>query len=159
MKIKAITRDEISSIKTLWEGLNAYHLSRSTHFKDHFSEFTFEKRMEALKKRGCFITYVAEENGENIGYSIATVDGLVGEIDSLFVSEPHRGKGVGEELMSLALKWLEGQECKTIRISIAEGNESVLDFYRKFGFAERFVVMQRTRIPVVQPIADKAGSG
>jgi hypothetical protein len=28
-------------------------------------------------------------------------------------------------------------------VSIAAGNEDVLDFYRKFGFAERLIVMQK----------------
>ncbi len=143
MKIRTITRDEINCIKTLWESLNAHHLSRSTNFKKHFSKLTFEKRMEVLKKRDRFITYVAEENGESVGYCIATVNGLAGEIDSVFVNEPHRGKGVGEKLMSLALEWLEEQECETIKGSIAEGNENVLGFYRRFGFAERFIVMQK----------------
>ncbi len=143
MKIKTITRDEINSIRTLWEKLNAHHLLRSTHFKDHFSKFTFENRMESLEKRDCLIGYVAEDNGESIGYCIATVNGRMGEIDSIFVDERHRGKGVGEELMSLALKWLEEQECETIKVSIAEGNENVLGFYRRFGFAERFIVMQK----------------
>ncbi len=46
-------------------------------------------------------------------------------------------------MMSLALQWLEGQKCETIKVSIAEGNENVLDFYRRFGFAERFIVMQK----------------
>jgi hypothetical protein len=44
--------------------------------------------------------------------------------------------------MSLGLKWLEEQKCETVRVSIAEGDESVLDFYRRFGFAERLLVMQ-----------------
>ncbi len=143
MKIRTITRDEINGIKTLWESLNAYHLSRSTNFKEHFSKLIFEKRMEVLKKRGRFIGYVAEENGESAGYCIATIDGRAGEIDSIFVNEPHRGKGVGEELMSLALQWLGEQECEGIKVSIAEGNENVLGFYRRFGFAERFIVMQK----------------
>jgi ribosomal protein S18 acetylase RimI-like enzyme len=85
---------------------------------------------------------VAQENGENIGYCIATVDGLNGEIDSLFVVAAYRGKGVGKELMSCALRWLEEQKCETVRVSIAEGNESALNSYRRFGFAERLMVMQ-----------------
>jgi ribosomal protein S18 acetylase RimI-like enzyme len=142
MKIIVVGKDEIDIIKPLWEGLNAHHLSKSTHFKKHFSEFTFEKRMEGLNKRDRLIAYVAQDNNENVGYCIATVDGLNGEVDSLFVEAAYRGRGVGEELMSLALKWLKEQKCETVRVSIAEGNESVHDFYRKFGFAERLNVMQ-----------------
>jgi ribosomal protein S18 acetylase RimI-like enzyme len=143
LKIIEISKDEIGSIKTLWESLNAYHLVKSTHFKSHFSKFTFEMRMEDLNKRDHLVVYVAEDNNERIGYCIASVDGLVGEIDSLFVKNEYRKQGVGEEVMTRALKWLEEQNCKTIRVSIAEGNESALNFYRKFGFAERLIVMQR----------------
>ncbi len=143
MKIKTVSRDEINGIKTLWENLNAHHLSRSIHFKGHFSKLTFEKRIGDLKKRDRFVTFVAEDNGESIGYCIATVDGLAGEIDSVFVDELHRGKRVGEKLMWLAIEWLESHQCETIRVSIAEGNENVLGFYRRFGFAQRFIVMQK----------------
>ena len=144
MKIIAIDWDEIGIIKPLWEGLNAHHLSKSTHFKKHFSEFTFEKRMEGLDRREHLIAYVAQENGEDVGYCLATTDGFNGEVDSLFVDAAYRGRGIAEELMSLALKWLEEQKCETVRVSIAEGNESALDFYRRFGFAERQTVMQLT---------------
>ena len=147
MKIIAINRDEIGAIKALWESLNAYHLSRSTHFKSHFSNFTFEKRMGDLNKRDRLVVYVAEDKNEKIGYCIASVDSLVGEIDSLFIKAKHRRQGVGEELMALALTWLEEQNCATIRVSIAEGNECALDFYRRFGFAERLIVMQRAHNP------------
>ena len=143
MKIKEISKDEISIIKPLWESLNAHHQSKSTHFKDYFSTFTFEKRIEGLMSRERLIAYVAEDRGEDVGYCIAKVDGLSGEIDSVFVSEPYRGKRVGEKLISHALKWLEAQKCETIRVSIAEGNENVRGFYRKFGFAERLIVMQK----------------
>jgi ribosomal protein S18 acetylase RimI-like enzyme len=143
MQIRAITRDEISCIRTLWENLNAYHLLRTTDFKDHFSTFTFEKRIQGLERRDSFIAYVAEVGNESVGYCIATVDGLIGEIDSIFVNELNRGKGIGEKLISLALEWLKGHECETIKVSIAKGNENVLNFYRKFGFAERMIVMQK----------------
>lgn len=143
MQIREISNDEIVIIKPLWESLNAHHQSKSTHFKDYFSKFTFEKRMDGLKKRERLIVYVAEDRSEDVGYCIATADGLSGEMDSVFVSEPHRGKRVGEKLISHALKWLEAQKCETIRVSIAEGNENVLGFYRRFGFAERLLVMQK----------------
>jgi len=145
MKIRQMAADEIGSIKGLWEMLNSHHLLRSTVFKEHYSKFTFEKRMDGLKKRDRLAAFVAEENGRSVGYSVATVDGRLGEIDSLFVEEAHRGKGMGEKLVSLALAWLEKQECEAIRVSIARGNEDVLDFYRRFGFAERAVVMQKIR--------------
>lgn len=157
MNIEAITREKIDGIKPLWEKLNAHHLAKSSLFKDHFSAFTFEKRMESLKKRDLLIAYVAEHDGEKIGYCVATVDGSVGEIDSLFVREEHRGKGAGEELFSLALRWLGGQKCETIKVAVAEGNESVLGFYRRFGFAKRFTVMEKVSTGRAVPFEPLSG--
>ncbi len=144
MKISELERNCLDRIKPLWESLNAYHLSKSTSFKKHFSTFTFERRMETLGRRDHLIAFVAEDNDKPVGYCIASVDGVLGEIDSLFVKEAYRGKGIGEGLMTFGLNWLEEHDCETIRVSIAEGNQDVLDFYRKFGFAERMIVMQRT---------------
>ncbi len=143
MKIKTISKDQIGSVKKLWEELNAHHSTQSSHFKDLFSRLSFEKRMNNLIMRDRFVAYVAENNNEPIGYCIATVNSGNGEIDSLFVNKAYRKKGLGKELVSLALHWLGEQNCETILVYIAEGNENVLDFYRRFGFAERFVVMQK----------------
>lgn len=143
MTIKPVGRNELPRIRPLWEKLNAHHLSRSSRFKDQFAKLSFETRMETLERRDHFVAYVAEDGGEDAGYCIATVCGRDGEISSLFVDSACRGKGLGEALMSRALQWLDEHGCETIRLSIAEGNEDVSAFYRKFGFAERFVVMQR----------------
>jgi ribosomal protein S18 acetylase RimI-like enzyme len=143
MKISAMTSSELDSVRGLWEGLNAHHLSKSTHFKEHFSTFTFQKRIEGLKKKDRLAAFAAEDSGEKVGYCIATVHDRIGEIDSLFVSERYRGKGLGKELMSLAMEWLKGETCDAVMVAVAEGNEDVLDFYRQFGFAERLIVMQK----------------
>jgi ribosomal protein S18 acetylase RimI-like enzyme len=143
MKYSALGRNDIDAIQPLWEKLNAEHLSKSTYFKNHYANFTFEKRMKGLYKKEHLIAYTAEDNGEKIGYCIATADENAGEIDSIYINEEYRGKGVGKELILLALKWLENLKCETIRVSIAEGNEAVFDFYKKLGFAERLTVMQK----------------
>lgn len=143
MKIKTIDGSEIECIRKLRDSLNLYHTTKSTHFHNHFSKYTFEKWVERMKRRDRLMTYVAQDKGENVGFCMATIDGLVGEIASLFVREPYRDRRVGEELISLALKWLEEQECEAIRVSVVIGNERVMDFYRRFGFVERIVVMQK----------------
>jgi diamine N-acetyltransferase len=144
VKIKAISGSEIENIRKLRDSLNVHHTSKSTHFKDNFSpKYTFEKWIERMNKRDRLIAYVAQDDDESIGFCLATMDGLIGEITSLFVNESYRGKGIGKELMSLALKWVEEQKCETINVSVVIGNENVLDFYRRFGFLERLVVMQK----------------
>ena len=58
---------------------------------------------------------------------------LLGEIDSLFVEEKYRKCGLGDMLMNLAIDWLNSNQAKTKVIAVAEGNEKVMDFYKKFG--------------------------
>lgn len=98
-------------------------------------------RMEKLQQREKLIAFVAEVEAVNVGYSIATIDGQAGEIDSLFVTQDFRGHNIGEKLTQDALQWLQAQHPKTLRVNVAEGNEAALEFYRKFGFNERYIVM------------------
>ena len=144
IKIQELHRDNLPQIKPLWQELNAHHGARTTHFKNHFATFTFEQRIEKLLSKDNLIIYLAQDNEVSIGYCIATAAQDQGEIDSLYIQQSYRGQKIGEQLMTKALDWLNAQGCKEIRIYIAAGNESVLDFYRQFGFAERFVVMQNT---------------
>lgn len=141
MIIKTLRKSELHKLKPLWLELNAHHLSRSTNFKWHFKKQTFEMRMEKLQQREKLIAFVAEVEAVNVGYSIATIDGQAGEIDSLFVTQDFRGHNIGEKLTQDALQWLQAQHPKTLRVNVAEGNEAALEFYRKFGFNERYIVM------------------
>lgn len=116
----------------------------SKNFKKFYANFTFEKRIEPLIKRYRLVIYVVWDGTDTVCYCIASVEGLIGEIDSIVVTEEYRRTGIGTEMMTLALKWLENHCCDTMTLSVAEGNEAALDFYRRFGFAEKIVLMQRT---------------
>jgi ribosomal protein S18 acetylase RimI-like enzyme len=144
MEIKAIDWNEIRSIKPLWKGLNAHHLLMSTNFKHFYSDLPFEKRMQSLGRRDRLITFIAQNRSETIGYCIASIDNHAGEIDSIFIQEHHRRTGVGREWINVALRWFENQGCETIRVAIAEGNEASIGFYKRCGFAERMIIMQKT---------------
>ena len=69
-----LPRTELARIKPLWQKLNEIHLHDSIHFKDHYSSFTFEKRImawNALPDERVWIL-TAEINDEIIGYIVAT---------------------------------------------------------------------------------------
>jgi ribosomal protein S18 acetylase RimI-like enzyme len=142
MKIVEIEKAEIHKIKNLWEELNSCHGEKSSHFKSHFESFVFEKRIERLLAKEHLVIYAAESNSELVGYSIATVDGNLGEIDSIFVKKAHRGNNLGHRLTEKALSWLSQFDCDAINVHVAEGNESALPFYEKHGFRERYRVLQ-----------------
>jgi ribosomal protein S18 acetylase RimI-like enzyme len=142
MEIIEIKRDEIFKIADLWEELNVHHGKRSSYFKSHFASFTFKKRIEQLLKKEHLAIFAAQTNSDLVGYCIASVNSDFGEIDSIFVKKEYRGKNIGYELTQKALSWLNEFECDAINVSVAEGNESALPFYEKFGFRERFRVLQ-----------------
>jgi ribosomal protein S18 acetylase RimI-like enzyme len=130
----------------LWKELNSYHYEISTHFKKHFEIFTFEQRIRELMKKDKLRIFVAESEDKYVGYCIVTVNNSQGEVDSIYIQAEYRNKKLGEQLMNKALEWFKAHQCNEIIIYIAEGNESVLPFYRKFDFFERFVVMQNNTI-------------
>ena len=142
MEIIKIKKSEIYKIKPLWEGLNRQHLENSSNFKHHFELFTFEQRVELLSGKDQVVIYAAQINSNLAGYCIASIEHDTGEIDSIFIQEVYRGKGVGRKLMQYALSWLETFECRSINVAVAAGNESVLPFYEKIGFRERVRVLQ-----------------
>ncbi len=79
-----------------------------------------------------------------IGYCISTVNKeLIGEIDSLFVEKEYRKYGLGDQLMNRALDWLNNNKVKTKIIGVAEGNENVLEFYKRYGFYKRRVILEQ----------------
>jgi ribosomal protein S18 acetylase RimI-like enzyme len=141
-----IPKDSIGSIKPLWEALNRLHLERSANFKEHFSRNTFERRIEkllALPEDRLFIG-TAEDSGAVVGYVVATLPAEgTGQIESIFIDDDYRARGIATALMERALAWLSGRGCATISVGVAEGNEEAFGFYRRFGFLPRMTTLVR----------------
>jgi ribosomal protein S18 acetylase RimI-like enzyme len=141
--IEKLTGKEIGQIKELWEELNALHKTLSGRFKNHFANFTFEERLEKLTSKNRLAVFLAKDKGIKVGYCIATTQQSNGEIDSIYIRPAFQGQGIGSKLISEAVLWLKDNGCKDISVYIAEGNEAVKEFYRRFDFNERFTVMQK----------------
>ena len=138
----------VDFIKPLWEKLNEYHEVKSNYFSDKYKNNTFKKRKSKfisnnnLKVRIDLIKDI--EKNLYIGYCISTIDvELTGEIDSLFIEEEYRKDGLGDKLMKEAIKWLDLNKVKTKVIAVAEGNEEVLEFYKRYGFYKRRIVLEQ----------------
>lgn len=143
---RTLTRDDIASIRPLWEALNRLHQERSADFQEHFRTNTFERRIEKFLALPDDRLYVrgAEDSGAIVGYLVATVSaGGAGEIDSIFVEDEYRARGVGRALMEQALVWLSETGCGEISVGVAGGNEETFGFYRRFGFYPRMTILVR----------------
>jgi len=141
-------RELLDFVKPLWEKLNKHHEESSKNFSHKFSSLNFEVRKSKFindEDMQVKIDLIKDkEQKKYIGYCISTINAdLTGEIDSLFVNKAYRKYGIGDKLMTRALQWLDDNKVKTKIIGVAEGNENVLDFYKKYGFYKRRIILEQ----------------
>jgi ribosomal protein S18 acetylase RimI-like enzyme len=138
-------------IKPLWEQLTQHHKARSRYFKEIYDTFTFEKRKDTLvnkSKDGSLRVDLAKDmdTGRYVGYCISSI-GLEneGEIDSIFIEEAYRSSGIGHSLMGRALAWLDDHQVSVKRVAVAVGNEEALEFYGRYGFLPRQIILEQKK--------------
>jgi diamine N-acetyltransferase len=140
---------DLEIIRSLWIKLKEHHKSFSHYFKDHYAGFTFEQRKQGLvdKSRGGDLRLDLardQKTGEYIGYCVSTLTGeKLGEIESIYIEPPYRRSGVGDGLMQRALQWMDNNQAKKKILGVAEGNENVFAFYRRYGFYPRITVLEQ----------------
>jgi ribosomal protein S18 acetylase RimI-like enzyme len=79
--------------------------------------------------------FVALSGEEVVGTVMAGYDGHRGWIYSVAVSQAHRRRGVGSQLIRVAERALASKGCVKVNLQIMEGNESVTAFYASLGFS------------------------
>jgi GNAT superfamily N-acetyltransferase len=144
-KITGVSAADIYIIRALWEKLNRQHYENSVNFKGHYAEQTFEWRCEKfarLPKEDIFIEAAVDNIGTPVAYCICSVERGYGELDSIYIEPPYRKQSLGSVLARRGIEWLKSRGCGGIRVSIADGNESVLPFYGALGFKKRSTVFE-----------------
>jgi GNAT superfamily N-acetyltransferase len=143
---------EIDGIRPLWCLLNSYMSTRTTNFRSHFEQMTFEKRkayFEQLAAAGnlCIdLAFDVRDRDRYTGYCVSSLSQeKTGEIESIFVDEAYRSCGIGSALVTRALGWLDENGSTRNRVSVSEGNEPVWNFYKKFEFYPRMTVLEQKK--------------
>ena len=132
----------------LWEKLNQHHSKRSEHFANAFSRRRWTQRREGIlldsrQKGGRIQVVIAALDGKDIGYCIATISAAaIGDIESIYVEDPWRGRGVGSALMEKTMAWFAIEGIKHRMLGVATGNEEVLPFYARFGFVPSATILR-----------------
>ena len=140
---------EIDTIRPLWAQLNQHHHSQANVFRDHYEGMTFEQRKAHFQKiagQGIIRIELATAipGKKAVGYCVSSLSAeKTGEIESIFVEEQFRGRGIGSELLTRALAWLGTEGSVRNRVSVGNGNEEAFGFYRKFGFFPRMTVFEQ----------------
>lgn len=149
MEIQLLNLDEIEIVKPLWEELNSYLHSGSSHFKDELAKRTFSERINSYMEKANAAPYliqVVSIDEKLIGYALASIDGEhVGEIDSIYIKQEFRKRKIGDTLVQNMLEFFDQNKTKYDRLNITEGNFGVEEFYNRFGFQTRRYVMHREK--------------
>jgi len=134
----------LGRIEPLWLELRRHHAELAPLWGPELLAATFESRRDGLRSKGAngLIVLLAVADGQDAGYCVGTVDALRrGELDSLFVTAPQRGRGIGRALTREALLWLGARSVGAIVVDVLSGNERALRLYEGFGFRARTVRM------------------
>ncbi|HUH99602.1 MAG TPA: N-acetyltransferase [Nitrososphaerales archaeon] len=95
----------------------------------------------SLTSREGFMVACSNE-GLVVGYAIAEARGLEGSIQSIAVSPPFRGRGIGEMLMRNALEYL-AKWCVRARLLVDVENASAIRLYLRLSFEKTGRVVER----------------
>jgi ribosomal protein S18 acetylase RimI-like enzyme len=135
----------LDELAPLWCELNALHAEVSPHFRERFESFTFDDRKRDLLNKSAkaemHIGMCRIRDSEAVGYCISSVEGTVGEIESVYVRSDVRGKGVGSSLVRRAMDWMRAKGAERIKVEVVVGNEASYSFYAQFGLFPRVAVL------------------
>jgi GNAT superfamily N-acetyltransferase len=87
--------------------------------------------------------WVADEQGALVAYLIVVLmvsiehQGLMAEIDELFVLPEARSRGTGSQLLAAAEAGLARRNCLRLQLQLRSGNARARSFYERLGFAAR----------------------
>ena len=82
-----------------------------------------------------FPCFVAIEQDDYIGYIVCRVDEPIVWVESIFVKENYRGKGVATALFNIAEELAKSYDETTVYNYVHPNNERMISFLRKHGYS------------------------
>jgi len=99
------------------------------------------------REEGCCL--IAEENGEIVGYADGGAKDVpyrksrYFEIDNLGLIPEAKGKGLGRQLLEAITNWAKEHGFQKIYVNCYAMNEEALDFYRRNGYQEIDICLEK----------------
>lgn len=90
---------------------------------------------EELKEYIGFPTFIAEENGEYLGYAVCRVDAPTVWVEQLYVKNEHRRKGVASRLFEKAEELALSYGEEMVYNYVHPNNLDVIAFLKKHGYS------------------------
>jgi GNAT superfamily N-acetyltransferase len=144
---------DIDRLDPLWEALYR-------HQSEHGMLLTLPDgafvawRKSMLPFLGRFaVIIVAEHAGAILGFVAGRIRTMppyfgssqIGTISEVFVCDPHRGGGIGRQMLGLAVEWFQSQKITRVELQVVAGNDQGLRFYSQLGWHKELVQMVWTQ--------------
>ncbi len=103
-------------------------------------------------KHSHVFAYYVKDNDECIGYIFAYLKTPLNDIittnvvmlESLFVKEKYRKKGLGKQLIEMLEEWAKSKWDKyVVEIVCLSDNKNALNFYKKLGYVESKTILRK----------------
>ena len=140
LDVELLAEDDYDLIKPLLVDL---HMGEQVHYSDHpqLRREEIENHLAKVPMRfgGENVVFVVKDNiGEVIGFCwIVLFDpgtGLEGEVAELYVSQEHRGQGIGEMLVRQATRLFAERRVTLAYVWTREDNDAAVKLYKNAGF-------------------------
>ena len=140
----------LDEIGALWAKLNELHASQTSPFAELYRKRKYAERKQEIAEKAegkKLLVHLAvdPETHAPAGYCVSIAEpGKWGEVESLYIDPEYRKLGIGDVFMKRALEWMEGFAVPKKKIVVYAGNEGVIRFYQRHGFAPRYIVLEQT---------------
>ena len=137
----------LDRVGPLWVQLGQHHAAMSPRWRADLQAVQFDDRRERLlrKSTGGMLVLLAVTDHVDVGYCICTLDAeREAEVDSLFVIESCRRRGLGGMMIQRAMQWFADRPTRRITLSVMTDNSDAVRLYERHGFAPRTITMQHT---------------
>jgi GNAT superfamily N-acetyltransferase len=105
---------------------------------------------------------IAETDGRLVGYLVAVTmpslehQGLMAEIDEMFIVPEARARGVGRQLLASLEQALAARGCVRLQLQLGVANHGARAFYRRLGYEARagYALYDKSLNPLGPPQPD-----
>ena len=136
----SITRATLTDLESLLPLMR--HMQEVDPWSESFHEATVRATLAELLQNPVYgVIYLARQESALIGYVVICFDysleyrGKGAWIDELFVEAAHRGKGIGTQLLDLAVTASREHNAKFLHLEVTHGNPAI-ELYRRRGFQD-----------------------
>lgn len=157
MIIRPVNRDEADAVGQLWFELVTYHriLSDMMPMPAEDGAERYAARIRWSVDDNHVQTFVAEVNGQLVGYVYGTVvdllpemfqDERAGIVGDIFVKSEQRSKGIGTALMNAMKDWFKLRGVTHYEWYVAAMNEQGIRFWEKTMGGKKVMIRMRANV-------------